>query len=94
MKNEEHAFQTIQKQLKADALKGALFLFGKEQYLVDWAICAIVKKYVIPATAALEYAKLNGPDVTWGEIHNSCETLPMFSEKRVVLITDFPPLSG
>ena len=94
MKNEEHAFQTIQKQLKADALKGALFLFGKEQYLVDWAISAIVKKYVNPATAALEYAKLNGPDVTWGEIHNSCETLPMFSEKRVVLITDFPPLSG
>ena len=94
VKNEEHAFQTIQKQLKADALKGALFFYGKEQYLIDWAVGAIVKKYVNPATAALEFSKLNGPDVTWSEIHNSCETFPMFSERRVVLIHDFPPMSG
>ncbi len=94
VKNEEHAFQTIQKQLKGDALPRVMFFFGKEQYLIDWAVGAIVKKYINPATAALEYSKLNGPDVTWGELHNSCETLPMFSERRVVLVTDFPPMSG
>lgn len=94
VKNEEHAFQTIQKQLKADALKGVLFFYGKEQYLIDWAVGAIVNRYVNPATAALEYSKLNGVDTTWAEIQNSCETLPMFSERRVVLVSDFPPISG
>ena len=51
MKNEEHAFQTIQKQLKAGTLKGAMVFFGREQYLIDWAIGAILKKYINPATA-------------------------------------------
>lgn len=94
MKNEEHAFQTIQKQLKAGTLKGAMVFFGREQYLIDWAIGAIVKKYINPATAALEYSKMNGAEVTWQDIQSSCETLPMLSEKRVVLISDFGPLTG
>ena len=93
-KNEEHAYQKIQRQLTEGKVRGAMFFFGRERYLIDWAVNAIVKKYVNPATEALEYSKLEGMDATWSEIRNSCETLPMLSEKRVVLISDFPPLTG
>jgi len=71
-----------------------MFFFGRERYLIDWAVGAIVKRYINPATEALEYSKIQGADATWTEIYNSCETLPMFSEKRVVLVSDFPPLAG
>ena len=93
-KNEEHAYQRIQKQLKENQLHGPLFFYGRERYLIEWAVNAIVKQYVNPATAALEYSKLAGADATWQDIRNACETLPLFSEKRVVLVSDFLPLSG
>lgn len=93
-KNQEHAYQKIQRQLKGGELKDPMLFFGRERYLIDWAVGAIVKRYVNSATQALEYSKIQGESMTLAELQNSCETLPMLSEKRVVLVSDFPPFSG
>lgn len=91
---QEHAYQTFQKDLKGGTIPNALFFYGREGFLSEWAVGALVKKYVNPAVMALEYTPIDGKTVTIDEIKNSCETLPMMSERKVVLITDFPPLSG
>ena len=80
--------------MESGCLGGALFFYGREQLLIDWAIGAIMDKYLNPAVVSLEFSKISGPDRTVDEIKNCCETLPMLSEKRVVLVPDFSVLAG
>ncbi len=93
-KKKEHAFQAIAKDLKEDRLGNPVLLYGKEQYLVQWACGEIVKKYVNPACEALDYTVLEGSETEVDDIIETCETLTMFSEKRVVVVRNFPPLEG
>lgn len=90
----EHAYQTFQKELKGETLRSALFFYGKEEYLTRWAVNALVKKYVNPAVRDMDHVRLLGEAVTMGDIRNCCETLPLASERKVVLITDLASLSG
>lgn len=93
-KAREHAYQTFQRDLKGEELPNALFFYGREGFLARWAVGALVKKYVNPAVMAMEFSSLDGKTVTIDEIKNCCETLPMMSARKVVLISDFPPLYG
>lgn len=93
-KAQEHAYQTFQKDLKGESLPNALFFYGREGFLSQWAVGELVKKYVNPAVLAMEYSPLDGKTATLDEIKNCCETLPMMSSKKVVLVADFPPLAG
>lgn len=94
MRKKEHAFQTIGKDLKAGNIKSPVLLCGEEQYLVHWAAELLVKKYVNQATATLDFTKLDPEGITVEKIRESCETLCMLSEKRVVLVPEFPPALG
>lgn len=93
-KSGEHAYQLIHKQIKEDKLKRVLFLYGKETYLVNWALDQIVKEYVNPACRELDFSVLDSSEVNLSDIVNCCETLPMLSPRKVVLLRDFVPLSG
>ncbi|MGI6730978.1 MAG: DNA polymerase III subunit delta [Anaerovoracaceae bacterium] len=90
----EHAYKQLDTDLKKKALKGLLLFYGDEAYLIDWGIDTIIQKYVTPACTELDFSKLNGETVTLDEIKNNCETLPMLSPKRVVLIENFKILEG
>lgn len=90
----EHAYRQIDREIKNDQLKNLLLFYGKEQYLVDWAMDAIVEKYLNKALLSLEFTRINGEDATLDEIIKSCETLPMASPQRVVLVSDFKLLEG
>ncbi|MBR0599516.1 DNA polymerase III subunit delta [Sinanaerobacter chloroacetimidivorans] len=90
----EHAFKRLDKELKNDGLKNLLLFYGKEEYLIQWAIDAIVNRYVNPACRELDFFKLDGPTVTVDQIIQNCETLAMMSRQRVVLIRDFKLLEG
>lgn len=93
-KAQEHAYQAFQRDLKGDALPNALFFYGREGFLIHWAWGAIVDRYVNPAVAALEFSSLDGSGTSIDEIKNCCETLPMLSSRKVVLVSDFAPLAG
>lgn len=89
---------SVLKQCKSDlesgALSGAVLLFGREQYLVRNAIEAITDRYVNPAVKELDLTKLEAGTFTQRSLTEQCETLPVFSEKRVVLVSNFPLLEG
>ena len=43
---QEHAYKKFGADLKSDDFGPVLFLYGIEQYLVEWAALSLVKKYV------------------------------------------------
>ncbi|MGI6751912.1 MAG: DNA polymerase III subunit delta [Anaerovoracaceae bacterium] len=89
-----HAFKRIDEELKGDGLRSPLFFYGKERYLIDWAIDAIVKKYVNPLVRDMDFNKNEASQISFAQIRNQCETLPIMSDKRVVLVEGFSPFKG
>ena len=85
----EHPYKKFENDLKAGRVKNILLLFGKEQYLVKWAVGAILKKYVKDECRAFDYFEIGPDSVTMESIVENCETLSMFSEKRVIRLVDF-----
>lgn len=75
-------------------MKNLLFFYGKETYLIEWAIKLIVSHYVNPVSRILDQTILSGEDVGFSQIMSCCETLPVLSQYKVVIIPDFKPLSG
>ena len=90
----EHAFKRIDKDIKSNSIRSLLLLFGREGFLIHWAVETIVKKYVNEACRELDFTKLDGTAVTFEEIRNACETMPFLSERRVVLVSDFKLIEG
>lgn len=89
-----HAYQKFNDELKNGQIKSPLFFYGREAYLIDWAVDMLVKKYVNPAVQELNFARLSGDEIDFNGLRNQCETLPMMSDKRVILVENFLPLSG
>ncbi len=87
-KREEHAFIRIGADIKKGNIKNVVLLCGVEQFLVKWAQDLLIKKYVNEATAALDLTVIDDAADT-SKIEEACETMPMLSEKRVVVLSDF-----
>lgn len=82
----DHAFKTIGKDVKERKLKSVVLLYGREQYLVDWAVNMLADKFVNPATRELDYSIFDASVSSTDDIIAACETIAMLSEKRVVLV--------
>lgn len=93
-RKKEHAFQTIGKDLKADAVPNLVLLCGEEQYLVHWAVDLLKDRYINKACESLDFIRLQPEEVTVSQIRENCETLSMLSERRVVVLPEFPPALG
>ena len=91
---EEHAYKRIDKEIKNNSVKNLLLLFGREEYLIHWAVETLIRKYINDACKDLDFSKLDGTVVTLDQIKSNCETLPFLSEKRIVLINDFKLIEG
>lgn len=91
---EEHAYKRIDKDIRSNSVKNLLLLYGRENFLIHWAVGALVKKFVNDASRDMDFSKLDGTAVTFEQIRNDCETLPFLSERRVVLISDFKLVEG
>ncbi len=89
-KIEEHAFKRIQRDMQEGSLGNPLFFYGEEQYLVRWAVESIVELFSEPGLRQLNCAKLSGEAAFPETIMAQCETLPMLSEKRIVIVDGFP----
>lgn len=90
----KHSFKVFSENLKAGKIEKVLLFYGVEQYLVKWAVETLVKKYVNPATVSMDYQILDEDGVTCGQIIEASETFSMFSDRRVVWVKDFRPLSS
>lgn len=86
MAEKEHSFNIIARDLKNDDIRGAILLYGQEQYLVTWAYKQITSKYVNPASMELDLTVIEGDNISITTIKAACETFPLLSEKRVVIV--------
>lgn len=85
----EHAFRRIQADLKNDTLKNIMIFYGPEDHLIRWSADKVRERYVDPAVEMFDFMKLDGAVCTAADIRSACETMPMMSEKRVVIVDDF-----
>lgn len=86
---EEHAFRRMQADLNNDALKNILLFYGPEDHLIRWSEEKVKERYINPAVEMFDFVKMDGNECAAGDIRSACETMPMMSEKRVVIIEDF-----
>ena len=86
---QEHAFIKIGKDIKAGKIPGLVLLKGVESYLVDFYSRTLISKYVNKACEALDLVVLDRKGVTAEGIIENLETLPLMSERKVVLLPDF-----
>lgn len=88
-------YKEFVKQLKMDETHQIYLLYGREQYLVHWAEEALKEKYITKAFESLNYNSINSGQIdAAANIINICETLPVMSEKRMVVLNDFSLLEG
>ena len=87
-----HGFRQIEADIKGSKIDdiNCVLLFGDENYLIDIYEKKLLDLYVNPAAAMLDFMKYDGEEVTVDDIIAACDTLPMMSSKRVVLVSGFP----
>lgn len=78
--------QELEKQLATGALAPVYFLYGEEPFLAERACRRIVERAVDPATKDFNLNIYYGSDCKGTEILDTAQTLPMFAERRVVLV--------
>jgi len=95
-KTAEHTFKTIESDLAGGAVREirAALLFGEEGYLTDHYERILRGLYVAPGMESLDFSRIgwDARDVagTVADTVAACDTLPMMSEKRVVLVSVSP----
>ena len=88
----EHAFKTFAGDLRNGLDSPVIFMYGAEEYLIDWAGNTLAGRYVSKSFQAADFEKPDAEDITIDDIISSCETVSMFSEKRVIWVREYPPL--
>ncbi len=92
-KYKEHAFNLITKDIKAETINQPLIFYGTETYLIHWAVDLIGKEFVNPVSKELDLVMIEENDQNLDYIKSVCETFPMFSKKRVVVLKNFKELN-
>lgn len=70
-----------------DTHSGAYLFYGREKYLIENAIKYLTVKYV-KDTAAFNLVKLDGKNISPSDVISACETYPVMSDKKVVIVKD------
>lgn len=88
-RTDEHAFIRIERDMKAGNIPGVVLFAGNEEYLVDFYSQALVRKFIIEASADLDLVKPDRDSVTTQAIIESLETVSLMSERKVVWLHNF-----
>ena len=78
--------QEFEKQIKTGAFAPVYFLYGDEPFLAERASHRIMERVVDPAMKDFNLNIYYGSDCKGTEILDTAQTLPMFAERRVVLV--------
>ena len=77
-------FNKFQNEIKKDGFKGAVLIYGDEKYLVNKSINMIYG--MVEVMPEINIVKLEDDKITADSIINSCETIPCFSNIKVIHI--------
>ena len=73
---------------KSDEPAPVYYLHGEETYMLDEAVDAVVDFAAPEGIDDFNYDIFQGRDATGEAIVSSCETLPMMTERRIVVVRD------
>ena len=78
--------QELEKQLKTGNLLPVYFFYGEEPFLVERAARRIMERAIDPAMKDFNLNIYYGADCKGTEILDTAQTLPMFSDRRLVVV--------
>lgn len=87
-------YKAFMQHIKKDDTNNVYLFHGKERYLINWAIDSLKKKYVNKEFENFNYNAVDLRQTNADEIINTCETLPIMAEKRLVLVDRYSVLEG
>lgn len=93
-KEKEHAFITIEHDLKAGKIPRLVLLCGKEEYLIRWYADVLIKKYISEVCKPIDLVTLEGEFLSLEKVKESLETVSLMSERKVVFLPEFTPAAG
>src|SRR5665647_1171974 len=94
MKPQEHAFKTFQKSLESGTFPSVMLLYGKEDYLVNWALKALTSALVEPAVLVMDRICISENEISVSQIVSACQTVPMMSLRKLVIVEGCDAFSG
>ena len=74
--------------INRDKIEATYLFIGEEEYLMNECIATLKKKYIEESFETLNYTVLEGKVATFNDLVNTCETLPVMSSKKIVLLND------
>ena len=78
----------LAKDLKNDVLAKVYFLYGEEQLMLERSVSAIIKKAVDPSMQSFNLQTFNGDEIDFDDLENAVEALPVFAERKCVVVHD------
>ena len=87
-------FSDLVNVLKRGNIPPVFLLFGEEQYLVQWAVRNLKKRYVVAGMEAMDFVHLEGDKCTPEDVVSAAQTYSMLSDRRVVWVSKAGSLKG
>ncbi len=78
--------QEFETSLKKGTIPAVCFLYGDEQFLVERAVNALLEKAIDPSLKDFNFNVFFGNESKGVDILDAAQTLPMFAERRAVLV--------
>lgn len=86
------SYQEFYNDLKKEITGDYLFLYGAEDFLMEWAVNQIIERYVDESARNLDVQYLDGDSCSAADIMGAARAFSMFSEKRVIVVRNFLPI--
>ncbi len=80
-------FNELESSIKKGEFKNCYIFCGSDGELIKQAVNSIVSKAVEGPFKDLNYIKFDGSTVTFDAVMNACETMPLMSERKVVVVS-------
>lgn len=87
----EHAFKIFHKDLREDNFPPVIFMYGEEEYLIEWACKSLADKFTDSSMRSMDFVKL-GEEDSAESLLSACDTFSVFSSKRIIWACGFSPL--
>jgi len=78
--------QEFETSLKKGSVPTVCFLYGEEQFLVERAVSMLLERAIDPSLKDFNFNVFYGNESKGVDIIDAAQTLPMFSERRAVLV--------
>jgi len=91
---EKHAFRRISDDIRDREVPGLVLLCGSEAYLIEWARELLSERFTNDAARPLDLAVFEEGTYSFEDIKEACETLPVLSEKKVVVAENLEAVWG